>query len=175
MKIIGIDASPFGPGRTFQVISEILSGSSAAGAETELIRHDNERVLEFISTADGVVFGSPTYRASPTAAMRLLLERIDRNFDKGPAPLKSTPVIAAMTGASAEHFLATRELSNALGGFFGTLVLTPDIYVDASSFSSDGTLAEVMAQRLRHHGSALAELAAAIEGSRYLRELRPWI
>lgn len=175
LKIIGVDTSPFGPGKTYRMISEILTGSSVAGAETELVRHDSERVLELIAAADGVVFGSPTYRASPSAAMRLLLERIDRNSDEGPSPLQGTPVIAAMTGASAEHFLATRELSNALSGFFGTLVLAPDIYIDGSSFRSDGTLDEVTAGRLRHHGAALAELAAAIQGSRHLRELRPWI
>jgi FMN reductase len=175
LKIIGVDASPHGPGKTHQMITEILAGSAGAGAQTQLMRHDDDGIVGFIAGADGVVFGSPTYRASPTAAMRLLLERIDRTTKEGQGPLHGTPVIAALTGASQAHFLGTRELSNALSGFFGTQVLSPDLYVESSAFRPDGTVDAGTAQRLRFHGAALTELACAIRDSVHLKELRPWI
>lgn len=170
-----MDASPHGPGKTHRMIAEILAGAADAGAHTELVRHDDELILGLIAAADGVVFGSPTYRASPTAAMRLLLERIDRGSATDKGPLHSTPAVVAMTGASTAHFLGTRELSNALSGFFGTQVLSPDIYLDPTAFNPDGTIETDLAQRLRLHGAALTELIAAVQASHSLQKIRPWI
>ena len=175
MKIIGVDASPHGPGKTHKMIAEILAGSAGAGAETQQIRHDDDEIVRLIADADGVVLGSPTYRASPAAAMRLLLERIDRSTKDGQGPLQSTPVIAALTGASPAHFLGTRELSNTLSGFFGTQVLSPDIYVESSAFRPDGSIDAATAQRLQLHGAALTELVCAIRESRHLKKIGPWI
>lgn len=157
------------------MIAEILAGSSASGAETVIMRHDDEAVLEHIAAADGVVFGSPTYRASPTAGIRLLLERIDRSTAEDQGPLHGTPAMVAMTGASTAHFLGTRELSNALSGFFGAQVLCPDVYLDSKAFNPDGTIDTDTAQRLRHHGAALTELTAAVQASHHLQNIRPWI
>ncbi|WP_277309579.1 NAD(P)H-dependent oxidoreductase [Arthrobacter sp. Soil736] len=168
-------ASPHGPGKTHRMITEILAGSATAGAQTELVRHDDDVILGLIAAADGVVFGSPTYRASPTAAMRLLLERIDRSTAEDQGPLHGTPAMVAMTGASTAHFLGTRELSNALSGFFGAQVLCPDVYLDSKAFNPDGTIETDTAQRLRLHGAALTELTAAVQTSHYLQNIRPWI
>ncbi|MEV7136522.1 NAD(P)H-dependent oxidoreductase [Arthrobacter sp. NPDC093128] len=157
------------------MVTEILAGAAEAGAQTELVRHDDDAILGLIAAADGVVFGSPTYRASPTAATRLLLERIDRSTAEDQGPLHSTPAMVAMTGASAAHFLGTRELSNSLSGFFGTQILSPDVYLDSKAFNPDGTIETDTAQRLRLHGAALTELAAAVQTSHHLQNIRPWI
>ncbi|MFF1255098.1 flavodoxin family protein [Pseudarthrobacter sp. NPDC058329] len=157
------------------MVAEILAGAAEAGAQTELVRHDDEAVLGHIAAADGVVFGSPTYRASPTAAMRLLLERIDRTTAEDNGPLHRTPAMVAMTGASAAHFLGTRELSNTLSGFFGTQILSPDVYLDSTAFNPDGAVETDTAQRLRLHGAALVELTAAVQTSQSLQNIRPWI
>jgi FMN reductase len=175
MKILAVDASPGGPGKTSRVLQEILAGATEQGAETVSVRHDAEDVIGLIAAADGVVFGSPTYRASPTAALRLLLERIERGAPgTAGGPLHRTPVMAAMTGASSAHFLGTREISNALSGFFGVQVLSPDVYVEASAFTANGTIEPEVAARLRLHGAALTELAQAVARSRFLRCLAPW-
>ena len=171
MIVVGIDGSPYGPGKTAAAVSAILAGAAGRGADTELIRHDHPDVVARIGAADAVVLGSPTYRATHTAALRTLLERIDRKA--GAEPLAGTPVAVVMTGASGEHFLGTRELSATLTGFFGTQVLAPDLYFHGADFDADGLPAGKAAERSVLHGEALVELADAVKGSAALKALRP--
>jgi len=171
MRVLGIDGSPYGPGKTAAAIAAILAGAAGRGAETTLIRHDDPQAVEHIAAADAVVFGSPAYRASHTAALRTLLEKIDRKDDD--QPLAGTPTAVVMTGASGSHFLGTRELSATLGGFFGTQVLAPDLYFQGRDFDDDGAPIGRAAELCQLHGEALAELAAAVQGSTALRALKP--
>jgi FMN reductase len=171
MIVVGIDGSPYGPGKTAAAVTAVLAGAAARGADTELIRHDHPDVETRIAEADAVVLGSPTYRATHTAALRTLLEKIDRNA--GSEPLAGTPVAIVMTGASGEHFLGTRDLSATLAGFFGTQVLAPDLYFHGSDFDANGQLVGRAAELSLLHGEALVDLAAAIKGSAALGALRP--
>lgn len=173
MIVVGVDASPFGPGKTSTIVAAVLDGAAARGAVTWLIRHDAPDVLERIAEADAVVFGSPTYRGGHTAALRALLEKIDRK--EGNEPLAATPVAIVMTGASQAHFLGTRELATVLSGFFGTQVLSPDLYVGAHDFDSAGVPREDVQLVANLHGQALVELAAAVENSTALKILRPLV
>lgn len=171
MRVVGIDGSPHGPGKTAAAVAAVLAGAASQGADTSLVRHDDQDVLARIGAADAVVLGSPTYRASHTAALRTLLERIDRK--PGAEPLAGTPVAVVMTGASGEHFLGTRDLSATLGGFFGTQVLSPDLYFHVGDFEGQGRLGRMAAELAALHGQALVELAAAVQGSAALGRLRP--
>ncbi|MGA7205309.1 MAG: NAD(P)H-dependent oxidoreductase [Specibacter sp.] len=170
MKVLGVDGSPFGPGKTAAAVNAILAGAAAAGAETELIRHDAPDAVARIAQADAVVFGSPTYRATHTAGLRTLLEKIDRK--PGDEPLAGTPVAVVMTGASGEHFLGTQDLSATLGGFFGTQVLAPDLYFQGRDFDVSGSPTGRAGELCTLHGQALVELAAAVGGSEALAALR---
>lgn len=171
MRVLGVDGSPHGPGKTAAAIAAILAGAAGRGAETLQIRHDDPRAVEQIAAADAVVFGSPTYRAGHTAALRTLLEKIDRKT--GDEPLAGTPAAVVMTGASGSHFLGTRELSTTLSGFFGTQVLAPDLYFQGRDFDDAGEPTGRAAELCQLHGEALAELAAAVQGSTALRALKP--
>lgn len=171
MIVVGIDGSPYGPGKTAAAVAAILAGAASQGAETELVTHDHPDVLARIGGADAVVLGSPTYRASHTAVLRTLLERIDRK--PGAEPLAGTPVAVVMTGASGEHFLGTRELSTTVAGFFGTQVLAPDLYFPGGDFDAEGRLAGRAAELAELHGQALVDLAAAVKGSAALGRLKP--
>ncbi|WP_104088156.1 NADPH-dependent FMN reductase [Arthrobacter sp. GMC3] len=171
MKIVGVDGSPFGPGKTAAAIAAVLAGAANRGAQTELIRHDDPAAVDRIARADAVVFGSPTYRASHTAALRALLEKIDRK--QGEEPLAGTPVAVVMTGASSAHFLGTRDLANTLSGFFGTQVLAPDLFFQGRDFDDAGAPSGRAAELCQLHGAALLELAAAVQASTALRALRP--
>lgn len=173
MIVLGIDGSPHGPGKTAAAVAAVLAGAATQGAETELVTHDHPEVLARIAAADAVVLGSPTYRASHTAALRTLLERIERN--PGAEPLAGTPVAIVMTGASGEHFLGTRELSTTVAGFFGTQVLAPDLYFKAGDFDGEGQPAGKAAELAELHGQALVDLAAAVRGSAALGKLGPVI
>lgn len=171
MKVLGVDGSPHGPGKTAAAVSAVLAGAAGRGAATELIRHDDPDVVARIAQADAVVFGSPTYRATHTAALRTLLEKVDRK--PGNEPLAGTPVAVVMTGASDAHFLGTRDLSATLAGFFGTQVLAPDLYFQGRDFDADGSLAGRAAELAPLHGEALLALAGAVRESAALQALRP--
>lgn len=171
MIVLGIDGSPHGPGKTAAAVAAVLAGAASHGAETELVTHDHPEVLARIAAADAVVLGSPTYRASHTAALRALLERIERK--PGAEPLAGTPVAVVMTGASGEHFLGTRELSTTVAGFFGTQVLAPDLYFTGGDFDAQGQPAGRAAELAELHGQALVDLAAAVRGSAALGKLGP--
>lgn len=173
MKIVGVDASPYGPGKTAAAVQAVLAGAASHGATTELIRHDHPDVVARIAEADAVVLGSPTYRATHTAALRMLLERIDRKA--GAEPLAATPVAIVMTGASGEHFLGTRDLAGTLSGFFGTQLLSPDLYFHGADFDAGGQPGDRAAELCALHGAALAELAGAVGGSTALKALRPLV
>ena len=173
MKVVGIDGSPYGPGKTAAAVQAMLAGAAGRGAATEFLAHDHPEVVARIAAADAVVLGSPTYRATHTAALRTLLERIDRKA--GAEPLAGTPVAVVMTGASGEHFLGTRELSTTLSGFFGTQVLSPDLYFTGSDFDAAGQPAGRAAELALLHGEALVDLAAAVKGSAALAALRPLV
>ncbi|MFC8304585.1 NAD(P)H-dependent oxidoreductase [Specibacter sp. NPDC057265] len=173
MKVLGVDGSPYGPGKTAAAITAVLAGAAGSGAETELIRHDDPDVVERIAAADAVVLGSPTYRATHTAALRALLEKIDRKA--GAEPLAGTPVAVVMTGASGEHFLGTRELSTTLTGFFGTQVLAPDLYFRGTDFEAGGQADARATELSKRHGAALVDLARAVQGSAALQSLRPLV
>lgn len=171
MIVVGIDTSPYGPGKTAAAVQAVLAGAASRGATTELIRHDHPDVVARLGEADAVVLGSPTYRATHTAALRTLLERIDRKA--GAEPLAGTPVAIVMTGASGEHFLGTRDLAGTLSGFFGTQVLSPDLYFHGTDFDAEGQPAGRAAELCALHGAALVELAVAVAGSTALKALRP--
>lgn len=173
MKVLGIDGSPHGPGKTAKMIGHVLEGAASRGAAVDLIRHDAVDIVDRIAGADAVVFGSPTYRASHSAALRSLLERMDRDGVK--APLLATPAAVVMTGGSAAHFLGTEDLAGVLRGFFGTQVLAPSLYFHPQHFDSAGDAAEDAVEQCRRHGSALWELASAVQSSTALRELKPLV
>lgn len=173
MIILGIDGSPHGPGKTARVIAQVLEGAAQQGATVEMRRHDAPDVLTRIQEADAVVFGSPTYRASHSSALRSLLERMDRDGDN--PPLAATPAMVVMTGGSPAHFLGTEDLANTLRGFFGTQVLSPSLYFHPAHFDDDGEVKVATAAQCRVHGNALWELTAAVGASTALRTLKPLV
>lgn len=170
-KILGVDASPHGPGRTNQAIAAFLQGVMAAGAVATLLRHDEASVQEQISDCDGFVLGSPAYRGSPTAALRLLLENVPREPDKG-GPLKGKVAAVILTGSAPEHFFATREASEVLRGFFACQVLSPDFHLSGKYFD-DGNLNAAGNDLMHTGGMALAELSEFVRSARHIQELRP--
>ena len=55
MKVVGIDGSPYGPGKTAAAVQAILAGAAGRGAETEFLAHDHPEVVARIAAADAVV------------------------------------------------------------------------------------------------------------------------
>ncbi len=100
MKVIGVIASPRGKeSRTLQLVTSVLEGAAANGAETEIIDVYDFRVeyctacgtcyakgectldddfsdlFDLMMNADGIVLGSPNYIDSVTAPLKAVFDR----------------------------------------------------------------------------------------------------
>jgi FMN reductase len=179
MRLLAIDGSPTGGGRTQLVLRAILDASRAD--QTELItlaERDVQaigQVVDQLEQADGFVFGSPIYRATYAWPLKLLLDHLPRGMWGEPtAPLRGKPVAIAMTGASLHHFLALNDLRGVLSVFFAAHVLPPGLYVPREGFDEPGTsLQDPYAKQADLTGRALAESAELLARSSALRLLEP--
>src|SRR6476659_2272096 len=96
IQILAIDGSPTGGGRTLTAVRAVLAAAEAAGARISerSLAHDapmagpDELVAE-MDSADGLVVGSPIYRASYAAPLKTLLDVIPRGmWGEKDAPLR---------------------------------------------------------------------------------------
>lgn len=182
LKVLGIDCSPSGPGRTGNVLEEVLGGAAAAGAETALIHLGGEgattveEAVERMVAADAFVFGSPIYRATFATPFKALVDATPRGmWGETEAPLTGRAVAVVATGASAHHFLGLRGMRDLLVEFFAAHVVSPGLYVEGADFAEDRTLLPPVADRARLQGMALVELAAAIGGGSALGSVEPQV
>jgi FMN reductase len=177
--ILGVAGGPEAGGRTRTAVAAVLAGAAERGADTELLELGSVEVAEVtaaLERADGVVLGSPVYRATYSALLKGLLERCERGkWGETSAPLQGKAAAVVLTGASAHHFLAVNDLRDVLAGFFAVQVLAPGLYLDHSGYVDRTTLLEDSAALAAAHGSALLDLAAAVRGSAALGALRPQV
>ena len=196
MRLLAVDGSPTGGGRTELVLRAVLDASRSAGAETELValaerapgvaegefgrvaEADLGRVAEVVARlehVDGLVLGSPVYRASFAWPLKVLFDHLPRGrWGETSAPLRGKPVATVMTGASLHHFLALNDLRNVLATFFAAHVVPPGLYVPRDGFGVDGGgLTEPYVGQAELTGRALVELAAFLPTTRSLRALEP--
>jgi FMN reductase len=168
VRLLAVLGSSTPPGRLRRALAQALDRSREAlrelDAETRLIDlselrlsfaderdpreldDDTPAVIEAIEEADALLFATPIYRGSMTAALKNV-------FDLLPVPALEGKVVAlASMGGSDHHFLgADRHLRDVLG-FFGALVTPVSVYLTAADFD-DGEPGERAA-------SALDELIA---------------
>ena len=79
LSIIGVSGGPEAGGRTSTAIAAVLAGTGADRTELlELSQVTTEQAVAAIAAADGVVFGSPVFRATYSAQLKDLLERTER-------------------------------------------------------------------------------------------------
>ncbi|MBS1889184.1 MAG: NAD(P)H-dependent oxidoreductase [Actinobacteria bacterium] len=180
LRILALDCSPSGPGRTGNVLGQVLDGSAATGAEVSLIHLGGdaptsvENAVGAMLEADAFVFGSPIYRATFATPFKALLDATPRGmWGETEAPLTARAVAIVATGASAHHFLALAAMRNVLVDFFAAHVVSPGLYVEQAEFGADRTLTAEAAERARLQGEALVELAGAIAGSTALGAVTP--
>jgi FMN reductase len=177
LTIVGVVASPSPRGSTVTATWAVLKGCSAAGADVQIVDLHRtpltESAVARVEEADGVVFGSPVYRATYASALGAFLEQLGRgNRRDRSAPLRGKATAVVMTGQASEHMLATERLQQLLSTFFGSQVLSPPLYLTGASFA-DGELTEPAAQRALLHGRALSDLARACRASAAIQQLTP--
>lgn len=180
MNILGIDGSPGGGGRTAHVVTAVLNGASISGADTSFVRlsenRDYSEVIARMEAADGIVLGSPVYRASFAWPLKVLLDQITRGlFEDGPSVLQGKAVAIVMSGGTMHHFLGLNDLRNVLGGFFAAHVIPPGLYVSSEGFIDEGQLSGSFAGEAQRQGQALNELAEALSNSVVLKTLVPQV
>lgn len=180
VRIVAIDGSPSGAGRTARAIRAVLDAAETAGAESALHGLANAAdanlaaIVNSLDGADAVVFGSPIYRASFATPLKMLFDRLPRGmWGEDQAPLRGKAVGIVATGASLHHFLGLNDFRNVLSGFFATHVLPPGLYVPRDGFGSDGLLQSPYSDQAARQGRGLVELAVALRTSHTLRILEP--
>jgi FMN reductase len=104
--------------------------SFADGRDPRELNDDTPAVIEAIEEADALLFATPIYRGSMTAALKNV-------FDLLPVPALEGKVVAlAAMGATDHHFLgADRHLRDVLS-FFGALVTPVSVYLSGADFSA---------------------------------------
>jgi len=179
VHVLAIDGSPRGHGHTAVVLSEVLRTTEGLGASTELtslVDVEAEQVIDQIGRADGIVMGSPVYRASFAFPLKNVLDRLPRGmaeWGETEAPLQGKPVVTVATSASLHHFLALNDLRNVLANFFASHVVPPGLHVPHEGFIVDDRLAEEFVDSAARQGRALVEMIVALKESPTLRGLMP--
>ena len=180
MLIVAVIGSPHAGGRTRVAVDAVLQGAAQEGGQTRVVELADTAVPDAVAAlgeADAVVFGSPTYRADISAQLKGLLDATPRGmpYESGD-PLRGTVCATVLTGASDHHFLAVEKVRGILGGFFGTQLLSPGLYLPSAAFVEGGeALCDEPQQLAELHGRALVELATAVGSSRWLRMMRAQI
>jgi FMN reductase len=177
--ILGLVGGPEAGGRTATAVAGILAGAEEQGTATRLLELSETPLAEVtaaIDAADGVVFGSPVYRATYSSLLKGVLEGTERGkWGETTAPLQGKAAAVVLTGASGHHFLAVNDLRDVLSGFFAVQVLAPGLYLDHGGYVDRSTLTEDSVALTAAHGAALADLTAAVRASAALGGLRPQV
>jgi FMN reductase len=180
VQIVAVIGSPHAGGRTRVAVDAVLQGAAQEGGQTRVVELADTAIPDAVAAlgeADAVVFGSPTYRADITAQLKGLLDATPRGmaYESGD-PLRGKVCATVLTGASDHHFLAVEKVRGILGGFFGTQLLSPGLYLPSAAFTEGGgALRDEQQQLAELHGRALVELATAVGSSRWLRMMRAQI
>ena len=179
VRVLAVDGSPTGGGRTRAALDAVSSAAAVGGASVETVALAGEdaaadHAIAALGRVDAVVLASPVYRASHATPLKQLLDAVPRSGMAPPdSPLSGKAVAIVYTGASLHHFLALDPLRSLLAGFFAAHVVPPGLFVPREGFDGDGALVEPYADQARLQGAALVELAKALRESSLLRSLRP--
>ena len=175
IQVVAIDASPHGHGRTAEVLGQVLDGARSAGATSDILTLASaplQTAIHAIEAADGIVLGTPVYRASYAYPLKALLDQLPRGmWGETRAPLQGKAVVTVVTGASLHHFLALDDLRNVLAGFFAAHVVPPGLYAPRGGIADGEGLDTDLGHQAEQQGRALVELASALRECPTLRSL----
>ncbi|MBR5445232.1 MAG: flavodoxin family protein [Clostridia bacterium] len=187
MKVLLINGSPHETGCTYTALSEVAHTLEEAGVETKILSIGKEDIrgctacggcrngngcvfggivnviAEEAKTADGFVFGSPVYYASPNGSLMTLMDRL---FFSASAHLRHKPAAAVVSARRAGTTTALHDIEN-----YFTITEMPIV---ASSYWNmvHGTSAEQVAedgeglQVMRNLGRNMAWLLSCIEAGK---------
>lgn len=175
VRILALDGSPTGGGRTETVLRTVLAAlPAAADAELVSLADGPGEALAAVEAADGFLLGTPMYRASYSTPTKGLLDALPRGmWGESSAPITGRAVAIVGTGATWHHFLGLDALRSVLAGFFAAHVLAPGLYVPHEGFDEDHRLRDSFAELAAAQARALVALIRAVGEAPELRAVRP--
>src|SRR5258708_6116538 len=179
IRIVAIIGSP-AEGRTATVVDAILAGAAAAhSCEIDRILLGSTlpaAVADRLGGADCFVLGTPTYRATYSGLLKVVVDEIPRGMTESePSPFRARPVAVVGTGASPHHFLGIDPLLTLMVRFFCAYIVPPAFYADHGLFDDEGQLTSGAFDQARNYGHTMAALAIAVRSSAELRSATPQI
>ena len=178
-RIYIVDCSPEGRGRTQAALDAVSAAALGAGAVADTgwvgdTAAALDGAVDTLAQADGVVFGSPVYRASYAYPLKRLLDTIPRGGDEHvDSPLAGKPVAIVLTGASLHHFLALDWLARRAGRVLCRTCLAPGPVRPDEWLRRARELVQPYAAQAAALGPAVVELASLRAQPPPLNSLRP--
>lgn len=181
MKILGVSGSPKSTSRTLALVHQALGHSRLAlnGVEAEVhainlgdldvqfcdgrdpktYSGDTQFLIDSVCACDGLIIGTPMYRASYTARLKNMFDLIPNDA------LTGKPVGIVATGGSDHHFLAIEHQLKPVIGFFQGHAIPGAVYANNSHFKNGQLIDEGIASRLKQLGESVARFAAQISAT----------
>lgn len=172
-QIIFIAGSPAVPSRTDLILKHVESLVKKEGFSTttysvtefspeDLVkgRWDSQDIKKFadaIKQADGVIVGSPVYKASYTGVLKSLLDLLPEGA------LKNKPVLPIMVGGSTRHLLAIDYSLNPLIAILKGQPLQGLYFVDSEIDKTDEVAPIKDTELLERIQNQISEFIGAIE------------
>lgn len=161
IKVVAVSGNPGTPSRTVSLVQRVLDTlAERAHVETHLVEIADvgprlgqaltrkalspaaEATVALVESAQLLVVGSPTYRATYTGQFKHLFDLV------GYEALVGTPVILTATGGSDRHALLIEHQLRPLFSFFRAFTVPTGIYAVESDFEDYQVKAPEVTQRV---------------------------
>lgn len=127
----------------------------ADGTPIDQLTDDTPALVDQVRAADGVILGSPVYRASITGALKNALDLLPVDA------LQTKPVGILAMGGSHHHFLGAASHLRDVLAWSGAIVAPVDVYLTGADFS-EGVPTPAAASELDAIFASVATLAAKL-------------
>lgn len=176
MKLVGLSGSPTERSKTLIAVEKAVEYAAETypsistevlnirdydvqfcdGRDPSQYEGDSRTVIDKIVEADGLIIGTPMYRASYTGMLKNVFDLIPNDA------LHGKPVGLIATGGSDHHFLAIEHELKPVIGFFQGVALPGAVYAKDEHYSDGSLVDEGVLDGLRWLATAVVEFSERI-------------
>lgn len=160
MLIVGLSGNAHRPSRTRTLVEGVLAGFDGSRFRTKLYDLVDAgpglgatmslsgatgpvgEIAEAIKACDGLVIGSPVYKASYAGLLKHLIDLLDVSA------LKGKPVILTATAKAPGHALMIDHQFRPLFGFFGAASMPTGLYAIDPDISDTGAFSDALSTKI---------------------------
>jgi FMN reductase len=173
IELLGISGSPTPESRTLDAVNRAvefarehdadvsaevinirdLDMQFCDGRDPDLYEGDTRTVIDKVIAADGLIIGTPMYRASYTGVLKNVFDVIPNDA------LMGKPVGLIATGGTDHHFLAIEHELKPVIGFFSGYPIPGAVYANNEHYSNGTLVDEGVLDRLRQLAEAVVRFA----------------